>query len=107
MKPTLDEIKAQLRLEPDFSEHDALLTQLIGAARRSIQRNYYCRLFETPSEMEDLPDGHPAYLIDDDIQLAMQMMVSQWYLNPTGTGDESPSELGVNHLLFPLMEHTV
>ena len=39
MKPTLDEVKVQLRLELDFTEHDDLLTRLIGAARRSIERS--------------------------------------------------------------------
>ncbi|MBJ3338824.1 phage gp6-like head-tail connector protein, partial [Salmonella enterica subsp. enterica serovar Typhimurium] len=54
-----------------------------------------------------LGDGENGYVIDDDIKLAAKMMVSQWYLNPTGTGDESPADLGVEYLLFPLMEHTV
>lgn len=107
MKPTLDEVKVQLRLELDFTEHDDLLTRLIGAARRSIERSYYCRLAESPAELNELPEDQPAYLIDDDIQLAMQMMVAHWYLNPTGAGEGTPSELGVSYLLFPLMEHTV
>ncbi len=43
---TLAEAKTQLRLELDFDEHDSLLTSLIGAAQRSIERSYYCRLVE-------------------------------------------------------------
>ena len=35
------------------------------------------------------------------------MMVAHWYLNPTGAGEGTPSDLGVSYLLFPLMEHTV
>ncbi|HHL2859194.1 TPA: head-tail connector protein [Citrobacter freundii] len=107
MKPTLAEVKVQLRLELDFTEHDELLTRLVGAARRSIERSYYCRLAESQAELDELPEGQPAYLIDDDIQLAMQMMVAHWYLNPTGAGEGTPSDLGVSYLLFPLMEHTV
>lgn len=107
MKPTLADVKTQLRLELDFTEHDVLLTQLIGAARRNIERSYYCRLVETQTELDALPEGNPGYVVDEDIQLAMQMMVAHWYLNPTGAGEGTPSELGVSYLLFPLMEHTV
>lgn len=104
---TLAEAKTQLRLEPDFSEHDQLLTNLINAAQRSIERNYYCRLVSTEADLETLPTGNPGYVADEDIRLAMQMMVAQWYLNPAGAEVGTPSELGVEFLLFPLMEHTV
>lgn len=104
---TLAEAKTQLRLELDFTEHDQLLTQLANAAQRSIERNYYCRLVGTQEELEALPAGNPGYVVDEDIKLAMQMMVAQWYLSPTGAELGTPSELGVEYLLFPLMEHTV
>lgn len=107
MIPMLDNVKTQLRLEPDFSEHDQLLTNLINAAQRSIERNYYCRLVSTEAELETLPTGNPGYVADEDIRLAMQMMVAQWYLSPAGAEVGTPSELGVEFLLFPLMEHTV
>lgn len=104
---TLAEAKTQLRLELDFTEHDQLLTQLSNAAQRSIERNYYCRLVGTQEELEALPAGNPGYVADADIRLAMQMMVAQWYLSPAGAELGTPSELGVEFLLFPLMEHTV
>lgn len=104
---TLDEAKTQLRLELDFSAHDEMLSSLINAAQRNIERTYYCRLVESQEQLDALGDGENGYVIDDDIKLAAKMMVSQWYLNPTGTGDESPADLGVEYLLFPLMEHTV
>lgn len=104
---TLAEAKTQLRLELDFDEHDALLTTLINAAQRSIERNYYCRLVSTQAELEALPESTTGYIMDDDIKLAAQMMVAQWYLNPAGAEQGTPSELGVEFLLFPLMEHTV
>ena len=44
---TLAKAKTQLRLELDFTEHDELLTGLIKAAQRSIERNYYCTLVAT------------------------------------------------------------
>ncbi|WP_017375452.1 head-tail connector protein [Enterobacter oligotrophicus] len=101
---TSADAKTQLRLEQDFTEHDSMLESLIAAAQRSIERNYHCKLVETQDELESLPDGTVGYVADEDIQLAMKMMVSQWYLNPTGAGMGSPSELGVEYLLFPLME---
>lgn len=104
---TLAEAKTQLRLELDFDEHDGLLTTLINAAQRSIERNYYCKLVSTQAELDALPEGLAGYIVDDDIKLAAQMMVAQWYLNPAGAEQGTPSELGVEFLLFPLMEHTV
>ena len=104
---TLAEAKTQLRLELDFDEHDGLLTTLINAAQRSIERNYYCKLVSTQAELDALPESTAGYIVDDDIKLAAQMMVAQWYLNPTGAEQGTPSELGVEFLLFPLMEHTV
>lgn len=111
MTPTSDNaakyllrVKHQLRLEPDFTEQDDFLSGLISAAWRSIERNYYCELVGTE---EELPEGKRAFVVDDDITLAMQMMVATWYLNPTGAGTESPSDLGVEYLLFPLQETTV
>lgn len=104
---TLAEAKIQLRLELDFDEHDSLLTSLIDAAQRSIERSYYCKLVENQAQLDALSDGETGYIIDEDIKLAAKMMVSQWYLNPTGTAEGTPSDLGVEYLLFPLMEHTV
>lgn len=104
---TLDEAKTQLRLERDFTAHDEMLNRLIKAAQRNIERTYYCRLVEDQGQLDALADGETGYIIDEDIKLAVALMVSQWYLNPTGTGEASPSDLGVEYLLFPLMEHTV
>jgi len=114
MTPTSDKaaeylrrVKNQLRLEPDFTEQDEFLAGLINAAWRSIERNYYCELVGTEEELAALPEGKSGFVVDDDITLAMQMMVATWYLNPTGVGTDSPSDLGVHYLLFPLQEHTV
>lgn len=103
----LRRVKLQLRLEPDFTDQDELLTGLINAAWRTIERNYYCELVTTQAELDALPEGKTGYVVDEDITLAMQMMVSTWYLNPTGAGQGTPSDLGVEYLLFPLQEHTV
>ncbi|MDU2830789.1 MAG: head-tail connector protein, partial [Anaerococcus sp.] len=73
---TLAKAKTQLRLELDFTEHDELLTGLIKAAQRSIERNYYCTLVATQDELDALPEATSGYVADEDILLAMQMMVA-------------------------------
>ncbi len=51
---TLDDVKTQLRLELDFTEHDAMLTQMVNAAQRSIERDYYCKLVTSDEELQAL-----------------------------------------------------
>ena len=102
---TLDEVKTQLRLELDFTEHDDMLTKMIAAAQRSIERNYYCRLVASDKDLQGLPEGVRGFIANEDIQLAMQYLVGDAYLNGfTGQWLETDS---VRHLLFPLQENTV
>lgn len=103
------DLKSQLRLEPDFTDHDDLITSLVGAAQRSIERHYYCKLVATSEELDALPTGTRGFIADEDIQLAMKMMAARWYLDPNGanTDSDSPDKLGVAYLLFPLQEITV
>ncbi|MDN0096178.1 MULTISPECIES: head-tail connector protein [Yersinia] len=106
---SLSDVKVQLRLEEDFTEHDDFIESLIDAAQRSIERTYYCVLVDSQAALENLPESIRGFLIEADYQLAARMMVAQWYLNPKGTSPDgdTPAQLGVEHLLFPLMEHTV
>ncbi|ENG0876744.1 TPA: phage gp6-like head-tail connector protein [Yersinia enterocolitica] len=106
---SLSNVKTQLRLEEDFTEHDDFIESLIDAAQRSIERTYYCVLVDSQEALEKLPEGVRGFLIEPDTQLAAWMMVAQWYLNPKGTSPDgdTPAQLGVEYLLFPLMEHTV
>lgn len=106
---SVSEAKVQLRLEPEFTEHDGYIESLLKAAKRSVERSYCCTLVSTSEELEKLPEGERGFIADEDIQLAMKMMVARWYLDPVGANTESdtPAKLGVEFLLFPLMEHTV
>lgn len=54
---TLDDVKTQLRLEPDFTEHDDMLTKMVAAAQKSIERDYYCKLVGSDDELQALPEG--------------------------------------------------
>ncbi|HIE9944369.1 TPA: head-tail connector protein [Klebsiella variicola subsp. variicola] len=102
---TLDDVKTQLRLELDFTEHDAMLTQMVNAAQRSIERDYYCKLFTSDEELQALPETVRGFIADEDIRLAIQFLVSDAYLNGhTGQWLETAA---VRHLLFPLQEHTL
>ncbi|MBA5234758.1 phage gp6-like head-tail connector protein [Pectobacterium aroidearum] len=105
---SVSEAKVQLRLEPEFTEHDEHIESLAKAAKRSIERSYSCQLVSSQDEVEAL-DGDRAFIADDDIKLAMKMMVARWYFDPTGanTAIDTPSQLGVEYLLFPLMEHGI
>lgn len=102
---TLDEVKTQLRLELDFTEHDAMLTTMVAAAQRSIERDYYCTLVTSDDELQALPETVRGFVADEDILLAMKYLVSDAYLNGhTGQWLETAA---VRHLLSPLQEHTV
>ena len=102
---TLDDVKTQLRLELSFTEHDELLTRLIAAAQRSIEREYYCRLVSDADELDSLPENVVGYIADEDVQLAMKYLVNDAYLN--GHTGEWLETQAVKSLLFSLMEHTV
>lgn len=96
---TLDDVKTQLRLELDFTEHDAMLTQMVNAAQRSIERDYYCKLVTSDEELQALPETVRGFIADEDIRLAIQFLISDAYLNGhTGQWLETAA---VRHLLFP------
>ena len=102
---TLDEVKNQLRLELDFTEHDAMLTRMVNAAQRSIERDYNCKLVTSDEALQALPDTVRGFVADEDIRLAVQYLVSDAYLNGhTGQWLETAA---VKYLLFPIQEHTV
>ena len=70
---TLDDVKTQLRLELDFTEHDAMLTQMVNAAQRSIERDYYCKLVTSDEELQALPETVRGFIADEG-----QRCVSEW-----------------------------
>ena len=81
---TLDDVKTQLRLELDFTEHDAMLTQMVNAAQRSIERDYYCKLVTSDEELQALPETVRGFIADEDIRLAIQFLVSDAYRTVAG-----------------------
>lgn len=88
---SMEEIKAQLRLDDDFSDEDTLLA-LLGKAAQSRAENYLNRrLYETASDRpEDDPDG---LVMPDDIKLALLMLVSHFYENRSAVTEVEKLEL--------------
>lgn len=76
----LDIIKLQCRIEQDESEEDALLETYANAARRYVESYTDRPLFET-QEAADLSESECPLLLDDDITVAMLLMINHWYVN--------------------------
>ncbi|MGL5344882.1 MAG: head-tail connector protein [Plesiomonas sp.] len=88
MIPTLDEIKAQCRLEPSFAEEDALLIAYSAAAKCAIENHVNRKL------VDNLPDAVTnELLISADIKLAMLMLIGHWYSNRESVADYEKSEV--------------
>ncbi|EAS0615586.1 phage gp6-like head-tail connector protein [Salmonella enterica subsp. enterica serovar Dahomey] len=103
MKLTSADIKTQLRMDPTFTEHDDYFESLIAAAKRSIERDYYCRLVDDDSDQAE--DGVRVVVMEEDIALAVKYLVADAYLNNfQGAWLDTQA---VRALLFPIMEHTV
>ncbi|KHM13216.1 MULTISPECIES: head-tail connector protein [Klebsiella] len=93
---SMEEIKAQLRLDDDFSDEDTLLA-LLGKAAQSRAENYLNRrLYETASDRpEDDPDG---LVMPDDIKLALLMLVSHFYENRSAVTEVEKLELPMSFI---------
>lgn len=86
---SLDEIKRQLRLEPDYTDEDDHLT-LIGKAAESRTVNYLNRkLYE--SEIPDNDDS--GLMVSDDVRMAMLMLCTHFYENRSSVSDVEMTEL--------------
>lgn len=82
MKPTLEELQHQCRVDGDFD--NALLAIYSGAARKAVENFINRPLFEN----EVPEDCSVGLAITDDIKLAIMMMVGNWYEN------REPVEIG-------------
>lgn len=96
---TLDEIKQQCRIEPDFTEDDDLLNQIGSAVQIRIETRINRKLYADEVPVTD-PDG---LILPDDIKQAMLLLVGYWYENRLAANDFEQSEapLGYNWLVDP------
>ncbi|ELQ6112094.1 phage gp6-like head-tail connector protein [Cronobacter sakazakii] len=86
---SLSEIKAQLRIEEDFTEEDALLTLLGGAAEARTSNYLNRRLYAT-----EVPDtDEDGLVVSNDIRQAMLMLCSHLYENRSSTSDVEMTEM--------------
>ncbi|NDO83917.1 hypothetical protein CJP72_25235 [Citrobacter sp. NCU1] len=96
---TLDEIKQQCRIEPDFTEDDDLLNQIGSAVQIRTETRINRKLYADEVPVPD-PDG---LILPDDIKQAMLLLVGYWYENRLAVNDFEQSEapLGYNWLVDP------
>ncbi|CAI0962876.1 uncharacterized phage protein (possible DNA packaging) [Serratia liquefaciens] len=98
---TRDELKAQCRLDPDFTDEDTLI-DLIGRAVQKRTETYLNRKLYSPDSVipaED-PDG---LHIEDDIKMGMLMLASHFYENRSSVTDFEQTEVpqSYNWLVSP------
>lgn len=85
----LEEIKAQLRIEADFTEEDQLLKLLGGAVEARVSNYLNRKLYESTVPDTD-EDG---LVVSDDIRQAMLMLCSHFYENRSSVSDVEMSEM--------------
>lgn len=81
----LSEVREQLRIDDDETS-DALLGRYLRAAVRRFEAKTQRKLYATA---EDLPDPVPgnALVLDDDVALALLLLVGHWNVNREATTD--------------------
>ncbi|EGT0649643.1 phage gp6-like head-tail connector protein [Citrobacter braakii] len=98
---TLPEIKAQCRLEEDFTEENALLTLLAEAAEAKATTYLNRNLYATKADIPELDED--GIEITNDIKLGMLMLISHWYENRSSVSEVEMSETpqAFEFLLYP------
>lgn len=98
---TLDQIRAQARLDPDYTTEDVLLTLYGTAAENAVIKYLNRNLYKNGAEVP--PDDPRGMVITDDICLAMLMTTSHWYENrsPVTEFEQSGVPLTYQFLLNP------
>jgi hypothetical protein len=100
---TPEQLRIQARLDPDDSTLDATLQLYARAAFRSVEAGTGRKLY--PPE-QPFPADAPANALqaNEDIQLAILMMVAHWFDNPSAVNVgniTSEIPLGFRHLTDP------
>ncbi|ENO7475526.1 head-tail connector protein [Citrobacter amalonaticus] len=98
---TLPEIKAQLRLDEDFTDEDPFL-ELLGSAVQARTESFLNR--KLYGKDETIPDSDPDGLhLPDDIRLGMLLLLTHYYENRSSVSEVEKSEmpLAYNWLVGP------
>ncbi|KAB0585654.1 head-tail connector protein [Edwardsiella anguillarum] len=82
---SLDQIKQQLRLEPDYADEDTLLT-LLGGAVQARTETYLNRKLYPPGT--SVPPSDPDGLsVPDDVILGMLLLLTTYYENRSSVSE--------------------
>lgn len=87
----LDEIREHLRLDPEDTS-DSLLGRYQGAAVRRFESRTGRQLFRSNDELPD-PAPANAVVLDDDIALALLLLIGHWEVNREATTDLNLAEI--------------
>lgn len=91
MKPSIPELRYQCRIDSDDDTEDVMLTLYLKASLKHAEKITNRRLYD-----DAIPDNDPdGLVIEDDIKLALMLLVSHWYENR-----EPVSSDGVNTIPF-------
>ncbi|PUZ90983.1 hypothetical protein DC364_22910 [Vibrio vulnificus] len=99
----LNKVKNQCSIDDDISDHDALLTLYLSAAKRAVEnylnRPVYWTSEDVPQDPEQVPDN--AFVARDDTELAVLLLVGHWFENREAVTESSAKTLplGVSFLL--------
>ena len=97
----LNDIKDHLQIEYDFNEYDVYLSSLLKAAHAFIQNHTNCVFIH---KNESPPDNKRWAFITDDVELAMKMMIADWFNDREGSNSISKA---AESLLHPYVEHGI
>lgn len=88
---TLTEIKAQLRLDEDFTDEDTLLG-LLGSAVQARTESFLNRTLYAKDAT--VPDTDPQGLVmPDDVKLGMLLLLTHYYENRSSVSEIEKSEM--------------
>lgn len=77
MKPSIQELRYQCRIDSDDDAEDVMLELYLNASLKHAEKIVNRHLYDD-AVPEDDPDG---LVIDDDVKLALMLLVSHWYEN--------------------------
>lgn len=91
------ELRYQCRIDSDDDTEDVMLTLYLNASLKHAEKITNCRLYDNAVPDDD-PDG---VVIEDDIKLALMLLVSHWYENrePVSSDSVNTIPFGVDAIL--------
>lgn len=99
-KLDLARAKLHLRIDPDDTEEDALISGWISAAYLAIEGKIFRKLYEDETA---IPEGSIGIVIDEGIQTIAQLILGHLYTNreAVAPGQAAEIPMGADWLLSP------